>query len=133
MRYPGVLPLLIAVSALTPTSAHADDATVQPTVEVTASRVAETTDASLADVSVITRTDIERSGALVFHGATTLAALKRDPKELVAFLFRDNSFPNGVFLMTGTGIVPDDSFTLAHGDIIRISIDRIGTLKNVVA
>ena len=44
-------------------SAHADDATVQPTVEVTASRVAETTDASLADVSVITRTDIERSGA----------------------------------------------------------------------
>jgi 2-dehydro-3-deoxy-D-arabinonate dehydratase len=77
--------------------------------------------------------DIERSGALVFHGATTFAELKRDPKELVAYLFRDNSFPNGVFLMTGTGIVPDDSFTLTHGDIIRISIDRIGTLKNVVA
>ena len=77
--------------------------------------------------------DIERSGALAFHGATTLAELKRDPKELVAYLFRDNTFPNGVFLMTGTGIVPDDDFTLAHGDIIRISIDGIGTLKNVVA
>lgn len=77
--------------------------------------------------------DIERSGALAFRGATTLAELKRDPKELVSYLFRDNSFPQGVFLMTGTGIVPDDTFTLAHGDIIRISIDRIGTLKNVVA
>ena len=77
--------------------------------------------------------DIERSGAIAFHGATTFAELKRDPKELVAYLFRDNSFPHGVFLMTGTGIVPDDNFTLAHGDIIRISIDRIGTLKNFVA
>jgi 2-dehydro-3-deoxy-D-arabinonate dehydratase len=77
--------------------------------------------------------DIERSGALAFHGATTLAELKRDPKELVSYLFRDNSFPQGVFLMTGTGIVPEDNFTLTHGDIIRISIDRIGTLKNVVA
>jgi 2-dehydro-3-deoxy-D-arabinonate dehydratase len=77
--------------------------------------------------------DIERSGKHAFTGNTTLAELKRDPKDLVAFLFRDNSFPSGAFLMTGTGVVPEDSFTLAHGDIIRITIDGIGTLENTVA
>jgi 2-dehydro-3-deoxy-D-arabinonate dehydratase len=77
--------------------------------------------------------DIERSGGIAFTGGTTLAELKRDPKELVAFLFRDNSFPSGVFLMTGTGVVPEDSFTLAHGDVIRIMIDGIGMLENIVA
>ena len=76
---------------------------------------------------------IERKGAVEFSGTTTLAELKRDPKELVEFLFRDNSFPQGAFLMTGTGIVPGDEFTLAHGDIVRISIDGIGTLENTVA
>jgi 2-dehydro-3-deoxy-D-arabinonate dehydratase len=76
---------------------------------------------------------IERKGNVEFSGTTTLAELKRDPKELVEFLFRDNSFPQGVFLMTGTGIVPGDDFTLAHGDIVRISIDGIGTLENTVA
>jgi 2-dehydro-3-deoxy-D-arabinonate dehydratase len=58
--------------------------------------------------------------------------LKRDPKELASWLFRDNSFPDGAFLMTGTGVVPGDEFTLAHGDLIRISIDGIGTLENRV-
>ena len=77
--------------------------------------------------------DIERSAKLVFTGNTTLTELKRDPKDLVAFLFRDQSFPSGVFLMTGTGIVPDDNFTLAHGDFIRITIDGIGVLQNTVA
>jgi 2-dehydro-3-deoxy-D-arabinonate dehydratase len=76
---------------------------------------------------------IERKGTVEFSGTTTLAELKRDPKELVEFLFRDNSFPQGAFLMTGTGIVPGDDFTLAHGDIVRISIDGIGTLENTVA
>jgi 2-dehydro-3-deoxy-D-arabinonate dehydratase len=76
---------------------------------------------------------IERKGTVEFSGTTTLAELKRDPKDLVEFLFRDNSFPQGVFLMTGTGIVPGDDFTLAHGDIVRISIDGIGTLENTVA
>jgi 2-dehydro-3-deoxy-D-arabinonate dehydratase len=76
---------------------------------------------------------IEREGTVEFSGTTTLAELKRDPKELVEFLFRDNSFPQGVFLMTGTGIVPGDDFTLAHADIVRISIDGIGTLENTVA
>ena len=76
---------------------------------------------------------IERNHAEVFAGTTTLAELKRDPKELVEFLFRETAFPNGVFLMTGTGIVPEDNFTLAHGDHIRITIEGIGTLENTVA
>ena len=59
-------------------------------------------------------------------------SLKRDPATLVEYLFRDNSFPNGCFLLTGTGIVPPDSFTLQHGDEIRITIEPIGTLFNVV-
>lgn len=77
--------------------------------------------------------EIRRLGKSAFAASTTLAELKRDPKELVRFLFRDNSFPQGVFLLTGTGIVPGDDFTLASGDIIRIAIDAIGTLENYVA
>jgi 2-dehydro-3-deoxy-D-arabinonate dehydratase len=59
--------------------------------------------------------------------------LKRDPLTLVEYLLRDNSFPVGCFLMTGTGIVPPSSFTLDHGDRIRITIEPIGTLENEVA
>ena len=76
---------------------------------------------------------ILRDSRSAFDGSTTLTELKRDPKELASWLFRDNSFPDGAYLMTGTGIVPDDEFTLAHGDLIRISIDGIGTLENRVA
>ena len=76
---------------------------------------------------------IVRDGRSAFEGNTTLTELKRDPKELASWLFRDNSFPDGAYLMTGTGIVPGDEFTLAHGDVIRISIDGIGTLENPVA
>jgi 2-dehydro-3-deoxy-D-arabinonate dehydratase len=76
--------------------------------------------------------EILRCGATVFAGSTTLAELKREPKQLAEFLFRDNSFPNGAFLMTGTGVVPGDGFTLAHGDVIRIAIDGIGVLENYV-
>ncbi len=76
---------------------------------------------------------IERDGREVFSGNTTLAELKRDPKELVTYLFRDNSFPDGAMLMTGTGIVPADDFTLASGDRIRIAIEGIGALENTVA
>lgn len=75
---------------------------------------------------------ITRNGSVAFSGKTTLAELKREPGELARFLFRDNSFPAGAYLMTGTGIVPGDDFTLAHGDIIEISIDGIGTLRNPV-
>jgi 2-dehydro-3-deoxy-D-arabinonate dehydratase len=76
--------------------------------------------------------EISRAGKVEFTGATTLAELKRDPKQLVEYLFRDNSFPQGALLMTGTGIVPPDSFTLAAGDKVRITIDPIGTLENEV-
>ena len=76
---------------------------------------------------------IARQGATVFSGSTTLAELKRDPGQLAAFLFRDNTFPDGAFLMTGTGIVPGDDFTLASGDRIRIAIEGIGVLENYVA
>lgn len=77
--------------------------------------------------------EIKRQGKIEFAESTTLAELKRDPKELVGFLFRENSFPEGAFLMTGTGIVPEDHFTLAHGDTVRITIEGIGTLENSVA
>ena len=77
--------------------------------------------------------EILRNGSLAFEGSTTLKELKRDLKELVHFLFRDNSFPVGVYLMTGTGIVPGDDFTLRRDDLIRIGIDGIGTLENYVA
>ena len=75
---------------------------------------------------------VERGGAVVFEGATTLSELRRSIKELVTYLFRDNSFPDGCFLLTGTGIVPHDDFTLAPGDRIRIAIDPIGVLDNYV-
>jgi 2-dehydro-3-deoxy-D-arabinonate dehydratase len=76
--------------------------------------------------------DIRRAGASVFADSTTLAEMKRRPAELVEYLFRENSFPNGCFLLTGTGIIPSDSFTLASGDEIAITIDGIGTLTNPV-
>ena len=78
------------------------------------------------------RLEILRKGTAAFSAETTLAELKRTPVSLVEYLFRDNSFPTGAFLMTGTGIVPPDSFTLASGDRIRITIDPIGTLENEV-
>ncbi len=76
---------------------------------------------------------ISRAGSMVFGGETTLAELKRDPKELASYLYRDSTFPTGAYLMTGTGIVPNDDFTLAHGDTIDITIEGIGTLTNIVA
>jgi 2-dehydro-3-deoxy-D-arabinonate dehydratase len=76
---------------------------------------------------------ISRDGGEVFRGATSLSQLKRSYDELAGFLFRENDFPDGAFLMTGTGIVPDHPFTLRTGDVVRISIDGIGTLENPVA
>jgi len=85
------------------------------------------------DKTTTIRLEIMRQGKTIFTGSTTLAELKREPKELAKFLFRDNTFPQGAFLMTGTGIVPGNDFTLAHGDAIRIGIEGIGTLENHVA
>ncbi len=85
------------------------------------------------DKTTTIQMEIVRQGKTVFQGTTGLAELKREPKDLARFLFRDNSFAQGVFLMTGTGIVPANDFTLANGDVIRISIEGIGTLENYVA
>lgn len=76
---------------------------------------------------------IHRAGVAAFEGETTVSQLKRTPTELAGFLFRDNTFPTGTFLMTGTGIVPGDEFTLQSGDVISITIDGIGTLVNPIA
>ena len=78
------------------------------------------------------RLEIVRDGLTAFTGTTNLTQLKRSPESLVEYLFRDNAFPNGCVLLTGTGIVPPDDFTLQSGDGIRITIDCIGTLTNVV-
>jgi 2-dehydro-3-deoxy-D-arabinonate dehydratase len=76
--------------------------------------------------------EIRRAGQKHFSGATTLKEMKRKPEELAEYLYRASSFPFGSFLLTGTGIVPPDSFTLKSGDEIRITIPPIGTLVNVV-
>jgi 2-dehydro-3-deoxy-D-arabinonate dehydratase len=79
------------------------------------------------------RMEILRAGIVEFSASTTLTEMKRDPAVLAEYLFRDQSFPYGSFLLTGTGIVPPDSFRLRSGDEIHISIDGIGTLMNDVA
>ncbi|MGF7216513.1 2-dehydro-3-deoxy-D-arabinonate dehydratase [Spirosoma lacussanchae] len=77
--------------------------------------------------------DILRAGQPVFSNRIAISQMKRQHNELVSFLFRECSFPNGCYLMTGTGIVPPDDFTLASQDEVRITIDGIGTLTNRVA
>ncbi|WP_299534412.1 fumarylacetoacetate hydrolase family protein [Ulvibacterium sp.] len=76
--------------------------------------------------------EILRKGSTVFSSEITIDQMKRKHSELVDFLFRECSFPKGCFLMTGTGIIPPDEFTLLVEDEIRISIDHIGTLVNFV-
>lgn len=75
---------------------------------------------------------VTRNGAEVCGGQTTLRSLKRGLDELVGFLYRDNDFPDGCVLLTGTGVVPPDAFTLESGDVIAITVPPIGTLRNVV-
>ena len=71
-------------------------------------------------------------GRKVFEGKTDISQIKRSFEELVSYLFMETSFPHGCLLMTGTGIVPPNDFTLQSGDEVRISIDGIGTLVNTV-
>ncbi|MES2893923.1 MAG: fumarylacetoacetate hydrolase family protein [Bacteroidota bacterium] len=78
------------------------------------------------------RLQIERNSAVAFEGTIALSQMKRTPEELVSFVYRECSFPQGCLIMTGTGIVPGNDFTLQSGDTITISIDAIGTLVNVV-
>jgi 2-dehydro-3-deoxy-D-arabinonate dehydratase len=75
--------------------------------------------------------EILRNGKTEASGDTTLAQMKRKPQELADWLFRSSSFPIGCLMMTGTGIVPDN-FTLHAGDVVKITIDGIGTLENRV-
>jgi 2-dehydro-3-deoxy-D-arabinonate dehydratase len=79
------------------------------------------------------RLEIIRDDQAAFTQSIAINQMKRQHTELVSFLFRECSFPNGCYLMTGTGIVPPDNFTLRSGDVIRITIDGIGTLENPVA
>jgi 2-dehydro-3-deoxy-D-arabinonate dehydratase len=81
---------------------------------------------------VTIRLTIERRGGVAFDGSTTLAQMHRPLDDLVQWLGRDNSFPNGVFLLTGTGIVPPDDFALAPEDRVSIEVSGIGRLTNVV-
>lgn len=76
--------------------------------------------------------EIKRKNRQAFVGNTDLKQMKRKPEELVSFLYRECSFPHGSLLMTGTGIVPPNDFSLQSGDEIRITIEPIGTLVNMV-
>lgn len=76
--------------------------------------------------------EITRDGNPAFTGETALTQLKRTLDELASYLFRDNDFPVGAWLMTGTGVVPSTDFTLQVGDVVRISIEGLGTLENRV-
>jgi 2-dehydro-3-deoxy-D-arabinonate dehydratase len=77
--------------------------------------------------------EIHRNGSAVFKGETSVAQIKRQFAELIDYLWRSQEFPRGVVLLTGTGVVPGDDFTLAQGDRVRITISGIGTLENTVA
>ncbi len=76
------------------------------------------------------RLQIRRAGQTVFEGATSVAQMARTFEDLIGWLTRDNSFPHGTFLLTGTGVVPESSFTLQPGDGVSIAIDGIGVLEN---
>ena len=78
------------------------------------------------------RLTIERGGKTVFDGATKVSAMKRSFAELIEWLAREMSFPHGAILLTGTGVVPPDDFTLAVGDVVHIDITAIGRLTNTV-
>ena len=78
------------------------------------------------------RLQVHRDTATVFDSSTTVDEMARSFEDLIHWLGRDNSFPHGAFLLTGTGIVPDSSFTLQTGDQVEITVDGIGTLSNSV-
>lgn len=75
---------------------------------------------------------IERNGQVYWQGETSTGELKRHFDELVSYLFLENDFPDGVILCTGTGLVPESQFTLQPGDVVQITINQLGTLRNLV-
>ncbi|MGN6267449.1 MAG: fumarylacetoacetate hydrolase family protein [Ginsengibacter sp.] len=85
------------------------------------------------DKNTAIKLDIKRNAETVFYGEVLLSQMKRSPEELVSFVYRECTFPQGCLIMTGTGIVPGNDFTLQVGDEIQIDIDPIGTLVNQVA
>jgi 2-dehydro-3-deoxy-D-arabinonate dehydratase len=76
---------------------------------------------------------IERGGTVIWEGETRTSGLKRRLEELVSYLFREDEFPDGVIISTGTALVPDSPFTLENGDVVDITIDRLGALRTTVA
>jgi 2-dehydro-3-deoxy-D-arabinonate dehydratase len=76
--------------------------------------------------------EIQRGGETVFQGETNVDQMARTFEGLIEYLGRDQEFPHGVFLMTGTGVVPESDFTLQAGDVVHITIDGIGTLTNPI-
>jgi 2-dehydro-3-deoxy-D-arabinonate dehydratase len=76
---------------------------------------------------------IQRAGERVFQGETSVGQIKRRFEDLAEFLFRSQDFPHGAVLLTGTGIVPPDGFSLQEKDVVEIQISGIGVLRNVVA
>ncbi len=82
--------------------------------------------------SIAIRLEITRGGATVFEGETSVGRMARNLEDLVDWLGIDNTFPDGVILLTGTGIVPPDDFCLREGDSVTIAIDGIGSLTNPV-
>lgn len=79
------------------------------------------------------RLEIEREGEKVFSGSTALSQMKRSLDDLVSYLFLEQDFPHGAVLLTGTGIVPPDEFTLLPKDVVSIAVPEIGILRNPVA
>ncbi len=75
---------------------------------------------------------IERAGKLCWEGETATSELKRHLEELVEYLYREDDFPAGAILCTGTALVPEQPFTLQSGDVVQISIDQLGRLRNPV-
>ena len=84
------------------------------------------------DINTKIHLEIVRKDASVFTGEVELSQMKRKAEELVSYVYKECSFPFGCFIMTGTGIVPPNDFTLQQGDIVHITIDGIGTLTNTV-
>nr|WP_315424455.1 fumarylacetoacetate hydrolase family protein [uncultured Pedobacter sp.] len=81
------------------------------------------------DISI----EISRDSDVLFKEKISINQMKRKHKDLVAYLFRELDFPHGTYLMTGTGIIPTDDFTLKSGDLVKITISEIGSLINTVA
>jgi 2-dehydro-3-deoxy-D-arabinonate dehydratase len=89
-------------------------------------------DGPLDRAGTVIRLTIVRDGQAVFHGETNVDQMKRQFDELIGWLTKENDIPQGAFLLTGTGIVPPDDFTLRDGDAVSIEITGIGTLTNPI-